>query len=406
MLDPNVDRMAGEAANINEGGGEKEYPAEVKTPSGTSNVLRILDGSNSYCKALISWMMCDDDQVRSFTIENEHQGKGVLSRMLGDPDNFFRGGYLESKKGQFGKVNVHQAKDPILFKTMTEYWNPSYNGTGSCRPTTEFTFNSLHRNPEEDDTGRKFVWCDEKKHTKLMKYKKRAFKALKAVRDNCGEFTSYDIVFSKQGTGSDTFFSAMKADIGTQYNRVGDLTPAEKEYERYDLDYITRLSSANYVLTNLRNKISQIDAVMGTNYVAELEKQKAMEDEMYIEQQQGQGVVTGQPVPSHTASSTTQIVTPAVPSRIPMSTPTPTRIPINTAKDLFMEECGHCHQQIPAGLTVCPKCSGVLLLDCDVCHKPFSFSATKCPHCGQEYASPGATVPPKSATILDDDIPF
>ena len=270
---------------------------------------------------------------------------------------------------------IHQAKDPELFKRITEYWNPSYNGSGTCRPKKEYVFNVLHRNMDVDE-GRSFNWCLEKKHTKLIKMGARAFKALKVVRDNCGEFDSYDVVFSKQGTGSDTFYSIMKGDVGTKYNKIGPLDDDEKGYEAYDLDHICRLASANYILTNLRNTIERIDAVMGTQFVAELEKQKQVEDELYAK---SKGESGDQPVEENAPAQK------EASSRVPIQPtggPAPvSRVPASTATI----ECGFCHEQIPEGATVCPKCQQVLMSDCDVCHKPISVFATKCPFCSTDY---------------------
>jgi hypothetical protein len=380
----NIDRMADEVANIydeNSAGGN--YPEEVKTASGTSNVVRILNGSSSFKKYLISWFLCDDDQIRPFIIENDTEGRGALSRILGDSEQFYRGGYLESKKGQFGKVNVHQAKDPELFKRLTEYWNPAYNGSGTCRPSKEFVYNVIHRNPDLDEKGAPVNWCVMNKHTKLMRFKQRAFKSLKVVRDNCGEFDTYDVVFSKQGSGSDTFFSAMKADVMTQHNKVGDVSAEEKEYEKYDLAYITRLTSANYILTNLHGTVERIDAVMGTTYLAELLQQKEYEDKMYEQNKSGGVDMPPQnPVPPSTGIQAQQTPTN---SRIPVAQEAPkpvTRIPVANVPTV---ECGHCHQQIPDNLEKCPKCGGNLVAPCEICQKPFSVFVTTCPHCGQIY---------------------
>jgi len=388
-MDNQQDRFADETNRINDdSGGDKEYPAEIKTPSGTSNVLRLLDGSQSFRKYSISWFMCDDDQIRPFIVENETQGKGVLARMLGDADNFFKGGYLESRKGQFGKAYVHQQKDPELFKRITEYWNPGYNGTGTARPKKEYVFNAIHRNPETVD-GRTFNWCAENKHTKLIRLGQRAMKSLKMVRDNSGEFTVYDIVFSKQGSGADTIFGFMKGDIGTQYNVVGPLTEAELQYERYDLDYITSLASAGYVLKNLRNSIERISAVMGIGWLAELEKQQAIEQAAYEAAKNGQ---VDQQVPPIVTTPPVQQNTPMPSINAPQTMPTSTaavrqpvtRIPVASAQ-VNLVECGHCHTKIPEGVVTCPSCGGVLLSDCDICHKPFSVFASRCPHCGTEY---------------------
>jgi len=375
------DRFSDETSRINDGSGEeREYPSEIKTPSGTSNVIRLLDGSNSFKVYWISWFMCDDDQIRPFIVENETQGKSVLSRMLGDSANFFKGGYLESRKGQFGKAYVHQQKDPELFKRITEYWNAGFNGTGTARPKKEYVYNAIHRNPETAD-GRTFNWCVENKHTKLVRFGQRAFKTLGMVRENSGEFTAYDIVISKTGTGSDTLFGALKGDIGTVHNIVGPLTEAENQYERYDLDFVISLASAHYVLKNLRNQVERIGAVMGIGWLAELEKQHAIEQEAYEAAKNNQ--VDQKTPPIVTSPPVAPMAAPAAPAafvRQPVA-----RVASPHVEGIPLQPCGHCQQPIPEGSVTCPRCAGVLLSDCDICHKPFSVFATVCPYCNTSY---------------------
>ena len=384
-------RMGEEADFINEPQ-ERTYPEEVKTKSGTSNVVRFPDGSDAFRKYYISWFLCDDDTVKPFIIENETEGAGILRKLLGDSNNFFQGGYLESRKGPAGKIEIHRAKNPELFKRFTEYYNPAFGAPGTCRPSKEYVFNVIHRNPELIN-GQMVNWCQLNKHTKIMRFKQRAFKSLNVVRQNSGRFEEYDILFSKQGKGSDTFFTSMKADIGTQYNVVGPLTPEELAYERDDLDFITRLAQANYILNNLRNQIAQVDVIMGTNLIGELEKQLAVEEQAAMEYNQSADVGTP-PIPTApvnvptsqdfrhqvSASATAPSPVPTVqpPSPVPQA---PGRVPVSTA----MITCGHCKEQIPEGLVVCPKCTGALVLNCDVCKQPFDAFASKCPHCGQEY---------------------
>ena len=276
-------KMVDEAKAIKEYS-TQEYATEVKIKSGSSCVFRIIDGSESYRRYYISWMQCDDDTIKPFITENDSQGKGILARIFGDQDNFYKGGYLESKKGQFGKVNIHQAKDPELFKRLTEYWNPAYLGTGSAKPKREYIYNILHRDPELIN-NMMLNWCDANKRTKITRFGSKAFKGLAVVFENDGEFWEYDIVFSKTGDGSDTVNTVMKAGKNTAHTRFGLLTEEEKNYERYDLDNIVRLPSAFYILKNLRNTIERIDMVMGTSYLKELDEQRKIEEEEYNKHQ-------------------------------------------------------------------------------------------------------------------------
>jgi len=419
-------KMLAEANTIDEGA-TQEYAVEIKTKSGSSNTFRILDGSESYRKYFISWILCDDDSIKPFIVENDSEGKGVLARIFGDQNNYYRGGYLESKKGQFGKVSIHQAKDPELFKRVTEYWNPAYDGTGTARPKREYIYNALHRDPELID-NQMLIWCDVNRHTKVMRLGAKAFKSLAVVYENDGEFWDYDIIFTKKGTGSETTTTMLKAGKNTIHHKVGPLTEAEKKYERYDLDDIVRLPTAYYVLKNLRNTIERIDAVMGTSFILELDEQAKIEQEEYEKRQavanqnnhtnvpntvvppagnpfndsaipfsQNQAPIPNQipnqaPIPNqaiqsqHQASQRVSVQETTInipnqqnqisPDQQPMN-----RVPANTA----MTTCGYCNSEIPAGLVNCPKCNGILMTECDVCHNNFSAFANICPYCNTQY---------------------
>jgi hypothetical protein len=378
------DRMSQEASNIRDFS-KKEYATEVKVTSDTPAVVRIFDGSNVFETGKVSWFICDDDKIRPFTIENSHEGKGILARLIGNSSDYYKGGYLESKKGQIGKVNVHQAKDPELFKRLTEYWNPGYKGPGSIKPRTDYVYNVIHRNPELID-NKVINWCVTKQHTKLLRVGPKHFKCLKTVRDNDGEFISYDILLSKEGSGTDTVPSAMKAGINVEFKVIGDLTAQEKEYAKYDLKWETRLASATYVLKYLRNTIERVDRVMGTSFVAELEKQKSIESAAFLNQHDAEAALiplSQEAIMPQGPTGAAPAPISAFPQRQPVAEPSPisSRIPISAST----ETCSHCKEQIPSGLSVCPRCNGILQSPCDICHKPFSISASLCPHCGTVY---------------------
>ena len=71
------DRMADEASQINDGP-KKEYPEEVKTPSGMSNVIRFLEGSGSYRKYFISNSLNLESCVSSKESDNTISSSLVL----------------------------------------------------------------------------------------------------------------------------------------------------------------------------------------------------------------------------------------------------------------------------------------------------------------------------------------
>jgi hypothetical protein len=323
------DRMSAEVDQINSQF-TAEYPTEVSIKADESAVIRILDGSNSFTWDLVSWFLCDDDKIRPFIVENEIEGKGLLSRMLGDPSDFCKGGYLQSTKGQFGKVFTYQAENPELFKRVNEYYNPGLGGTATARPRKEYVYNVLHRNPEMVE-GQSMLWCVARKHTKLLKIGQKAFALLKQVRSNDGEFWDYDINYSKTRNGKDTVTSFQKAGNAVLHVTVGPVTSEEREYEKYDLGYVTRLSSARYISQYLRNTIIGIGNVMGVNWVDELDKQFAIEQEAYNNNQGSTGNVyssAGVSQPSaHVAQQTSpQQVQPPIPAQ-----PVQSRVPIQPA---------------------------------------------------------------------------
>ena len=336
---------------------EKEYARELRIQSGVSNILRFLDGNDSFVTYYMSWIFCDDDVIRPFIVGNEKEGPSILSRMFGDKDNYFSGGYLESKKGKDGKLFTYQQKDPELFKIMTEYWNPAYEGAGTCKPQKEFIFNVIHRNPEPID-NKQAVWCYEEKHTKILRFRQKALEALSVVSDNDGDVKDYDINYVKQGKGVNTTNSMLKAGVNVPNVKIGLLSEEEQNYERYTLLDIVKSASAFYCLKHIPSKIKRMDAAMGTNFYAEFEKQKEIENIEWKKR-------TGQDSPDSN--------TPSESSRISMK------------DSVQVFNCEHCDAPIPVGSAVCPKCHAKLMEPCNKCFKPFSIKDKVCPYCGEKY---------------------
>ncbi|HRZ18527.1 MAG TPA: zinc ribbon domain-containing protein [Methanofastidiosum sp.] len=373
-------------------GGERDYAKEVKITSGTSNVLRFLDGQDSFMWYYISWIPSDDDEViRPYIIENEFEGLSILGRLLGDRNNYFRGGYLESKKGQFGKVNTYQTKDPELYKVMTEYWNPAYSGTGSCRPKLEFIFNVLHRNPEVVNNAT-VQWCSVEKHTKIIRMGQRALKVLKSVVDNDGDTSEYDINYTKQGTGTDTMPTMQKAGVNVTNAVPGPLSEIERSFERYDLKDIIKLTSAYYCLKHIPNKIKRIDHVMGTNFFAEFEKQAKVEQELWERNKNASQTQYASQAVAAAAIAATNAEAPAAPAasadspfnddKIPFDKGSvDSRVPLATN----MISCPKCGEQVPEGTVKCPKCQEQLMMQCDVCKNMIPVNASTCTICGAQY---------------------
>lgn len=360
----------------------KEYAKEVKITPGSSNVLRFLDGQDSFQKYYISWILCDDEKIRPFIVENEFEGRSILSRMFGDRNSYYRGGYLESLKGQFGKVSTYQAKDPELFKQMTEYWNPSYNGPGTSRPKMEVLFNVIYRNPETIDNDT-IVWCEKNKHTKIIRLGQKALAALQGVVDNDGDVNGFDINYTKQGSGTSTVHLMQKAGVNVAHVVAGALKDEEKVFTRYDYLEIIKLSSAFYCLKHIPIKLKRMDAVMGTNFLAEFEKQAATEQDLWNSKKE----VASTNLPNSPTPTPQQSI-PVAPAElfndanVPLNTTaTGRRVAVSTEE----ENCIFCEQPIPRGSEVCPKCNQKLLEPCSVCNNLISVKAEICPFCQAKY---------------------
>ena len=380
-------KLSDTIGNFSDGGSTpKEYAKEVKIVAGTSNVLRFIDGGNSFLEYYISWIPYEDDttgKIGPFIVKNEKEGSSLLGEMFGE-GQYFQNGYLESKKGQFGKTFTHQAKDPELFKAMTEYWNPAYQGIGTCKPKKEFIFNVIQRNPETID-GVQTNWCAKEKHTKILRLGQKAMAPLGEVEKNDGDLNEYDINYTKQGTGIATIHSTMKAGVNVTYVVPGLLTAEEANYARYPLDEIIKLSSAFSCMKHIPTKIKRMDAVMGTNFFARFEKQAAMENELWekAKAQNPANAVIQNPFDDSNVPLDPAPAAPVAPPTV--AGPIPSRR-VKAAADPSvvtgpMIECSACKKQIPQGSVICPECKTTLLEPCPECNNLFSITEKECPVC-------------------------
>lgn len=269
-----------------------------KIKADAPNIMRIADPSSavSYLEA---WMVCDDGEKRPFIIENDHQGKGILSQILGDRLNFYHGGILSSRKDDNGnKYYEYEQSDPELLLQVA-YNNDRSNNSGSWKPTRRFGFSIIDREPETegDMVGR--LWCAENQHMKMLVIGTQAFEHLIDVRDNNGPLDAYDVNITKTGKGKlNTKYNAQKAGDVLPNVVFGDLTDEEKNYEKYDLKQEAALSSATEIINFLQNTIARIDRVLGTNYLQQLQDQALLENP---EGTNGQQQAATQPAPAQPA---------------------------------------------------------------------------------------------------------
>ena len=369
-------------------GTPKEYAKEVKVAANSGAIIRFIAGSEIFVKYNRSWIPYEDDtagKIGPFITWNEKEGISLLGEMFGE-GKYFQNGDFETKKTSVGRVITYQAKDPELYKAMTEYWNPAYQGMGTAKPKLEAIFNVIHRNPELIGEAQE-VWCVKEKHTKVLRLGPTALAALDGVETNDGDIREYDINYTKQGAGKDTVHGMRKAGAIVQYQVAGLLTAEELAYATYDLEEVTELTSAYSCLKHIPTKIKRMDAAMGTNFYARFEKQAEKETAEYEKMKAAspanaviQNPFDDSNIPVAQAP-TTPAGSPAVNSSTPVSGPIPSRRVKATPTNVAMTECFACHKQIPVGSVICPECSMTLLEPCSECNNLFSVNEKECPVC-------------------------
>lgn len=372
------DRMNNDRST-DEGGGTRVYATEKEIKAEVPNIMRIVE-PNAYQKYWRMWPVCDDGKKRPFIVKNEHEGESTLLKMLGDSANYYRGGFLESRKADGGsKYFVYEKAAPELFLLIAKNGNPR-GDNGSWKPSKEFAFNIIDRDVDYTEAKAPYNWCNTNKHTKLLRMKTTAFDSLVDTRDNDGPLDEYDVNYTKKGKGTDTVHSIRKA--GAQFPTAvqGLLTAEEIAYDKYDLKYETRLASATYILKYLKETIAKVDQVMGTHFVDELMAQSAAEKAQWEtdnpeESSEADGAIDTPSAPAPQSAPAQQVAAPSVPPRMRQA----------TQSTSATEVCRGCGATIPAGSEVCPSCKSQLIAPCDACHKMFSTYDTTCPHCGHTY---------------------
>lgn len=388
------------------------FAKKIEIPAGTPVIMRIVGSRNDFAAYYESWILCDDDVKRPFIIKNE-QGKSLLYDMIGDRDNFYRGGFLESIKDP--KTNKPkypwQMKDPELFNLIM-YNNNLSGADGSWKARPSYAFNAILRNNSAEE-GRLFNWCEENQHTMLLVLNPTGFKSLGDLIQMSGKLSEYDIAYLKTGTGFDTkhtIYKAIPDDTGKnpEFNIavIGALTDQELMYGKYSLEKETALKSASVILEKLGDTVERLSSVMGIDWIGKLQAEAALEEDEgssgvslptartsapinNSEEKEpewvSQGVVTSPPAeaPASPVSSPN-----AIPADNEVKPSRPVRVAVSqqVSAPVETEECYMCQETIPAGSVNCPECKNVLQDPCTDCGKLFHVSLDVCPHCGKKYS--------------------
>lgn len=362
------------------------FPVEKSIKAGVANVLRIVDPESTveYWEA---WMLCDDDKVRPFIVENDFQGESVLSKILGDKKDYYRGGILSSKVDESKtKYYEYESVDPELLLHVA-YNNDKSGDSGSWKPTRRYPWNVIDREPEEEGDLKGQNWCAVKKHTKLFKVGSQGFLGLMDTRDNDGPLDAYDINYKKTGTGKNaTKHSAQKAGPNLQnpYVIYAPLSAEELAYERYDLKKVGALTTAKEMLKHLRQTITRISQVLGVDFIQQLESQAILEANASAE-----APLTPAPQVAPVAQKQDAPTPQAPVSQTAVLPTTSVRRAASPEKQSGPEKvvCPICQKMTVEQLN-CEHCQGIIMEPCDniKCKVPFLITKDTCPACGKKYS--------------------
>lgn len=387
-----ADRMSQDRAEI-EGSkfsGTGDFPHQMKIKRNEPNVLRLVK-PDEYQKCFVVWLVCDDGERRRFVVENEHEGRSVLSEIIGDRRNYYRGGILETKKGDNNKkVYVWENPTDPEIMDIVKYNNDRSGRAGNWKMKTEFLFNIIDRSMEPDEQGSIINWCEVNKKTKLLTLGPTAFEYLVDTRDNNGPLDEYDINYTKKGEGLNTKHFIQKAGDRVPGVVVGPISEDELKYETWDLKKASALSSATYILKYLETTLTRIDNVMGTKKVIELKKQADIEQEEWSSDSSAEEDAVKSSVVQTSATSPfddsnvppVQQEQQTVKTAAPVTTRTPSRVPVSEEKTFA---CSNCGAKVPENQANCPSCSMTVQAPCDECGTLFPLTATECPVCGKTY---------------------
>lgn len=373
------------------------YAEEKKIKQDLPNILRIVDpeGAVEYFE---SWMLCDDGQRRPFIIENDHEGKSILSELLGDRENFYHGGILDSRLDEYKqKYMFYEQQDPELINIVAFNGDKSEN-SGSWRPRRQYAFNCIDREVETEGNLANQNWCQVNQHTKIIKMGSTGLQSLLDVRDNCGNLEDYDINFKKTGSGKkNTRYNVMKVENHPTVV-VGAISEAERKYKLYDLKIEAKLSPAGYILKYLEKTIARIDSVLGTNYLSQLQEQSKLEGSYSttpVQTVSSPPVQAESRIPSNqnsVQSQDTMSMPPIQPPHQKVAQSVQDSAPVRTRGNQVVQSvnmilCPFCKNEVSSDNEYCPNCNKKLLEACEdpKCKKPFLVTLDTCPYCGKVY---------------------
>ena len=354
------------------GGGSDFVAADEIKLDGGDNLVRIIDPENDI-SFWESWITCSSDGVkRSFIVYNSFEGASILGKIIGDVKFFFKGGILETKKGESGHAEYkwNSSIDPEIIDIVRNNGD-KINDNSGWKPKQKFIFNTIDRR----DT-----WCKDNKKTKILRIGRSLGEELVLIEESNGPVDQYDIniIRSGQGMRGTTYKPTVPGAFAKDKfpNIVfGPISEEERAYAMQDLKKITGLKSATSVLKYLREHIIRVGKVMGQDFIPALEAQAEAELEVWntnkdasvtpIEKSFGDSAANDSAVPFTDTKKEES-------SRAPKA-------------DVKQEACYKCSALNPVDAEKCSSCQTLLLQACDTCHKMVSVTATECPECKSKF---------------------
>jgi len=336
-----------------EGGSFSSEHKYVIQSAPATNVMRVV-GDPEVC--LRSWIKVGEAKPMPFVIDPN----GPLFKLIRHVLDYT----LKQVDNKWIREYVHAQKHPEIFKMVF-----GGEGRNSWEPRETYLLNCIPREPQKNEAGQMVLLAKEKKHTLLLAQSNSdvgvgpmAFNEFGKVAENYGDAEGYDVVFSRTGTTwQNTKYSCMQAVRTNPTYGVkvveGPLTAEELAYERYDLKTLIKPTSSLGIVSALGSTIAQIDATLGTSYLAELQVLAEKEPKEAEKTSEG-GTPLGRPLPAQTSSV-------AAPQ-----TEQPHRRSLAPEADPIVAT-------FPVGATLAP---------CDKCKKPFPDNWNTCPYCQAKYA--------------------
>lgn len=374
--------------NASKPAGEKAiYAKKFIVTADQPNIIRLVN-SIGFVKFWEAWIVPDEGgKALPFIMGVEdfdgNRSWNILMEIVGDPLNWFKGGILNSIRGEDGKKKyIWEDRAPNAF--LIAKWNGDISqASGSWEPRKQYAFNCIPRTLEVDkQTGRSFNWTIENKKTQILSIGQTVFDYLKGIRENYGDTDTFDINIKKTGSGQfNTKYEVYKAEKTTfPIAEVGYLTDAEKAYDTWDLLKECAPTSDDIIFDKLGKQIKVISEAMGIDFIGKLQASVGNRPQVEVsstnsrlDEDKSISPLDDSAVPSAPA----QQVAPVRAAR--------TVAPAPSSEPVKMLPCPHCQKDTPENATECPHCHGIIAGPCSACQKVSHLSLTSCPGCGASF---------------------